>query len=539
MKRVLPPFVLLLGLGLLAGFAYFTRHPESPLLERAREWPLVGGLAARFRRAYLGEGQGEEGPVEETSRARSGKRGRGGVEVVVRRVGADGKPLTRRQLAGDEPIALPDGIEPPRASTRSKKDRSDGKEGRGPAPLPVDNEPTPSRESGGAAVAPVVALPSEPPIPFLASEWRWFLPGNTIRAEPRTEGEVQARLRSLAWLPVLDREGVWAEVVHGGERGWIDTSWQPDHPRKGARRGLLRHRTEPVRSSDWGDLVRARKILGVKRATVKVGAYDLLTDVEAPELIHFLDRAAAAAEDAYFARYGRLPSGNPGRTAVLFAKRQGYREFSGSNSLLASHFGQARTGILAFFAEGQSREELAGTLVHEITHLLNDRALAWNLPTWLEEGLATDLGSVWVEDSRIVRDLDQVRGRGLAIQSTDMRYLLLGEILDQGGLPSSATLMNLDYKSFHTDGKIEDWAYAHSFALVRYLLDGDAGRHRAAFLKFLKKIAGGWGADPRVLLEILDLDMRQLDRGLQAWLVGRVAAARARLDRRAARNARR
>ena len=35
------------------GFAWLTRHPDSPLLERAGEWPVIGDLARAFRRAYL------------------------------------------------------------------------------------------------------------------------------------------------------------------------------------------------------------------------------------------------------------------------------------------------------------------------------------------------------------------------------------------------------------------------------------------------------------------------------------------------------
>src|SRR3990167_1835170 len=44
---------VLLLLVAAAGLAWLTRHPESPLLAAATEWPLIGPPAARFRHAYL------------------------------------------------------------------------------------------------------------------------------------------------------------------------------------------------------------------------------------------------------------------------------------------------------------------------------------------------------------------------------------------------------------------------------------------------------------------------------------------------------
>ena len=37
----------------LAGVAWLTQNPEAKLVEQAQEWPVVGGLAKAFRRAYL------------------------------------------------------------------------------------------------------------------------------------------------------------------------------------------------------------------------------------------------------------------------------------------------------------------------------------------------------------------------------------------------------------------------------------------------------------------------------------------------------
>ena len=47
-------FILLLLAG-LGTFAWVSNNPESPQLERAQDWPLVGGLARIIREAYLGQ----------------------------------------------------------------------------------------------------------------------------------------------------------------------------------------------------------------------------------------------------------------------------------------------------------------------------------------------------------------------------------------------------------------------------------------------------------------------------------------------------
>ncbi len=44
---------IVLMLAAMGALAWLTRHPEAEVLARATEWPYVGGLAAKFRAAYL------------------------------------------------------------------------------------------------------------------------------------------------------------------------------------------------------------------------------------------------------------------------------------------------------------------------------------------------------------------------------------------------------------------------------------------------------------------------------------------------------
>lgn len=522
MRRFLRDLVSYLAVVLVVaavgGFAWLTHHPESPVLAAAEEWPLVGGLAQRMRRAYLGE------PPAAPEGEPSGEAASEGL-TPPRRVGV-AEPLTlprppgappARPFPSDEPLALPP---------------SD------PDHLPELVAPVAAPDLGRIVrrgdEAPAPGLSGPARARHLAIEWRWFLPGQPLR-EARGDGAGGRALPSLAYLPVVAREGGWSRVIYQGRPGWVDDGWQPGHPRRGARQGGMRARFEPPRGSHWTRLRQARQILGQKRPESTLGAYKLWTDVEDEELLAFLDTVAVVAEEAYFARLGRLPSGDPLRSAVLFAREEDYRRYSGEGDLPQGHSGHAGNGVLASYTGGRPRRHVASTLVHEITHLLNARALAWDLPPWLEEGLASEMGAVWVEDTGV----DSVDGRAGAVAASfrgfddhDTSLLLLGERLAAGTLPTLPTVLLLDREGFYQDSAAH---YAYAGVLVRYLLDGEGGRHRDAFLRFLKRIADGYQANGALFVDSFGTRdaaiLGRLDRDFQRWLAGELPAARQRLER--------
>ncbi|HEX2164291.1 MAG TPA: hypothetical protein VHM02_10110, partial [Thermoanaerobaculia bacterium] len=365
----------------------------------------------------------------------------------------------------------------------------------------------------------------------LALGWRWFLPGQPVR-EARGASSGGRELPSLAFLPVLSREGGWAEVLYQGRRGWVDESWQVPHPRRGARQGGMRARFEPVRASR-GDLLRqARKLLGVRRTERALGAYELWTDVDDENLLAMLDQVAGVAEEAYFARFARLPTGDPLRSAVLFAAEADYRSYSGDRMPASGHAGHAAGGVLASYVEGRSRRAVATTVVHEIAHLMNARALARALPAWLEEGLAEELAALWVEDDATIDSTDR-RAAALAASfrgpsELDRRLLALGAAVDGGALPRLPEVLTMTQEQFYAGDSWVNYAYAGAF--VRYLLAGDGGRHRDGFLRFLERIADGYAPNPALLLDSYgtrDVEhLVELERGFRAWLDrGRAAAS--------------
>lgn len=519
MRTVGPILLILLVLSLLGGFAWLTRNPETPWLEEAEDWPLVGDLASRFRTAYLGPAARRDG---ETSQART--------EPRDPPPSAPERP--KRRPARAAPSATPKAPEEEAASTTRVTTTAP----EGPfvvaetsSPEPADSVIVPAARITGRFTFETRApreLQGLDGLPYKIREWTWCLPGNRILTAPEAGAGEQALLSSMSYLPVLGRQEKWAQVMYRGQKGWIDTAWEPPHRRRKAGRGILRHRHEPVRASDSRRLNRARKILGMDRPSRTLGAYTLYTDVEDEELLGFLYLAAGTAEDAYFARYGRLPAGNPKRSAVLFAKREDYRRFTqGKGPLSGNESGHAGSGVLAFFAEGRSAKTLARTLVHEIGHLLNTRALARGLPSWLSEGIASDLGALWVEGTPDESNL-HAEAFSFLRNGSDLGLLQLTSTQKIGKLPSVGVLMSLDSKTFYSSPA---YSYTHATGFLRYLLDSeDAGRGEP-FRAFLGKIAAGFHPTPALLLKQLDTDVDDLDRRFRAWLEVETEAARERL----------
>jgi len=517
--------LLLAVLGLLGGFAWLTQNPETPWLEKAEEWPILGDLAKGFRTAYLGPNFQHKTKASETAVDRPEPGQSEAAHSSPEAAGRAPTPPTRQQTAVS-----------PQAFAATEALVAKTPETPLPTNIHVINEPL-RLEEIEVAMAKELARQQDPvreamrplhELPFKIDEWRWILPGNTLRAEASPEAEVQERFRSMTYLPILGKRDPWIQVLYRGRQGWIDSSWKPPFSRRKSSRGILRHRYEPVRASDSQLLKRARKMLAIERPSATLGAYTLYTDVEDEELLAFLDLAAGAAEEAYFARYGRLPSGNPKRSVVLFAKHADYLRYSEhSKSLPGTQAGHAGSGVLAFFAEGRPTQVLARTLVHEIGHLLNERAVARFLPPWMEEGLASDLGSVWVEGSPSAKTDRSARGLWrLMIQGTDSRLMQLAANQEAGTLPSVGVLMSLDRAKFHSSPA---YAYAHSATFIHFLLDSEDGSQGEAFRKFLKRIAAGHGADPRFLLKQLDMDLDELDQRFRTWLVAEAQASEKRI----------
>ena len=498
MRNFLLFSTIFLLLAVLGTFAWVSHNPDSPHLEKAQEWPVVGELARMVREGYLGPPQPDPSQTAELATSEDAEE----ENIILDLRGIQGNP-DKDIVVYKDPKDL---TEQEQRTVDALVKRSEERFGK-PPPSPAYS---PQRVG--------------PKLPVLAVEWRWFLPGQPLLTESWTDSETQDRLVSMAYLPVLSRDGNWMKVRYDGRDGWIDTGWEPEHSRRGARRGILRERANPVARTDWSDLDVGKEMLGVKKPQRELADWALYTDVEDEDLLALLAGAAEKVEDAFFSRYGRIPSQAPTHAVLLFAKHSDYRRFSDETAELPSpgHRGHASQGLVAMSAEESSRREVASILVHELTHLLVRRALGSKMPPWLNEGMATDMGSVWVEDSRDLV-LDQlVDDQEFSFGPFSMRVMYLDQLARGGKLEPLSTVLGRDRGVFYRSSEICG-SYAQSVAFVRYMLDAEGDQLEPGFLAFLDDVAKGRRAD---LLQHLGRGVPELDAGFRAWLAAEVELTR-------------
>ncbi len=252
------------------------------------------------------------------------------------------------------------------------------------------------------------------------------------------------------------------------------------------------------------------------------GPYPLYTDVADPRLIAVCGRLAGELDEIYSARYGIRPRGEPAAAIVLFARVEDYRTFARDGGVPLGYAGYtlAARGLAVFYA-GEHRAGRAGpplddfvtTLAHELTHLVNRRALGVNLPPWLAEGLADGVG-----DTATPEGFQPLAGTsGVEAPARRLRQALAS---DRTGRPGGAPRYSLErlvaLKRGEFDRGVVSFDYEQSALLVRFLL---SERELASgFRGFLKDLAGGDAHHPEHLAAALGIDWAELDRRFTDWL---------------------
>lgn len=378
----------------LGGLAWLTRHPESPWLDRATSWPVVGEVAWWFRDLY------RPPPV-----------------VRGRRPAEFSREIVWRAYSG---------------------------------------------RGGG------LALRAEPK------------PAVPASSEPE---------QAIAFDPAPPALGVAAPDPAGGL------------PPLGS--GLIPAGPLPGRPADPELLASARALLADGGRELQIGPYVAFSDIDDRDLLAELAAVAAPLEDLYRARYRRRPIGNAAETLVLFANHANYVHFKSADPDLVElpAHGHVGGGLVAMAAGDRPGTEVRATLVHEIVHLLNRRALGPALPPWLDEGMADDFGQAQIgADGRlrpgslastVIRRGDQLEISGAWASLTVLRAT-------QQGAPVVALppLLDLDWRSFVAAERRES-AYAEAAFFVRFLLDSGDPTLAAGFHQFLDAVAAGarGGAD--------------------------------------------
>jgi hypothetical protein len=236
------------------------------------------------------------------------------------------------------------------------------------------------------------------------------------------------------------------------------------------------------------------------------GPYDLVTDAEPGPLASLCELVVAPLEAAYRTAFGIEPIGEADGIILLFAERDAFRRFarevSGVRTGYAGHARAAR----GYVALPQGTDELtARTLVHELTHLIDRRALGPALPRWLAEGLADYLG-----DAAGPAGLETVPG----VLGAEGEIRRLQGAYAAGLAPSLYRLVGLGADEF--DGASPSYDYEQSAFFVRYLLSDHELAPR--FRRWLKTLAAGAVYEPESLRLALSVEWNALDTAFEYWV---------------------
>ncbi len=360
----------------------------------------------------------------------------------------------------------------------------------------------------------------------------WVAPGLAIRAEPRAGSALLATVDEVAKIPFRRRRGDHFEVRYAGVAGWV---FLPGYDRGDAAAPPLGTAPEPPlplppREPDAALLARAREALGTDQRSGRLGPYELHTDSKDPALAALLASLAVETERVYRARYGRTPVGEARGAVVLFESEGAYRIFQLQSENLAgvAAAGHNDRGVVALYVGGRRSEEVGATLVHELGHLLNRRALGPALPPWLDEGLCEDLAFSRIEpNGRLVpAEIGGLATRRDSVVDFDgpltAFHRLRAELLARY-LPTFVQLSGPDWPGFTQRGSRRA-SYDLAGAFVRYLIDGENGRRAAGLRAFLAGVARGESPEAPALFAALGEDAEVVEAGFRAWLFARANA---------------
>ena len=364
-----------------------------------------------------------------------------------------------------------------------------------------------------------------------AGERMWLLRGSALRRRPDLDAPPFHVVDRVSSALRLERWETWYRVYLDGREGWVhlpdfDPDRDPPYGEEPDPPGPL-----SPRPPDPEALAAARELLGEREQVLHLGPYVTYTDLGGPgadraetELLAKLGQLAGQVESVYAARFGRTPIGRPRSALVIYRAEVAYRLLQNRSSELAglASSGHHGGGLMVFYLGSRRPSEVAATLVHELVHSFNRRAIGPALPPWLDEGLADELAS-----ARRTTDhhFDPTGLSGEIRQEVDHRVI-------DGGLGALWALVRAEKNSQRPrlDGLLRlDWDqfvrspditlhYDTSAFFVRYLLEAENGRRAASFRGFLEAVAEGEDPSPVNLERWLGQDLESLDASFGHWL---------------------
>ena len=402
--------------------------------------------------------------------------------------------------------------------------------------------PPPAREEVGSEPETIVvdeAAPRREVVELVISEplgGVWVRAGTGLRATPDDSSAVVEIAPHIAKMVLRERRGEWRRVSRSELGGRLVEGW--------VRAGEL---AEPSPDELWeaapvvplaafeieeGVLAEAREAMGDAARALPCGPFRLFTDVAGP-VVDSCPRLAGQLDRIYAARTGLEPVGEARETILLFDAQGAYLIFRTriSPESRRDAFASPGRGFLAMAVGGKEPGHVRAMLVHELVHLLNRRFLGPALPSWIDEGLAEELGM-----SRIAADGTLEPGTVGGFTGGDETMVVLGggrmhliavrATMRRGELPTLEELVALDRAAFQAEDRFQ-LHYSLSAFWVRYLLSGQPPRSSEGFRAFLAAVASGERLEGELLLARLGAGWRELEAGFRRWLGSDAAAGAA------------
>jgi hypothetical protein len=264
-------------------------------------------------------------------------------------------------------------------------------------------------------------------------------------------------------------------------------------------------------------------------AAVSLGPFTAASDVVDRRLLARLGEVASALPAAYAHRFGLQPA--PAGRVLLFRREASFRDWLASRGAPSDSGleGLAESGAAALYVGDRRAEEVAGLLVHELTHLLTRSAAGRLLPAWLEEGLAEDLAMSRLDASgrpqpgtlRVTRTQRPLGGVGpgatVVERTVEGPAAALARLVSiPGARVPLAALLDANHEELVAPAGRRD-RYATAAFLVRFLLAPREGRAER-FRDFLATVAAGGEAGSVALGEALGEPLPEVERAFAEWL---------------------
>ncbi len=225
----------------------------------------------------------------------------------------------------------------------------------------------------------------------------------------------------------------------------------------------------------------------VKGQIIETAHYRVYTTVQDALLLEKLPNFLETAYEQYLAFFPQAQVDEEPLDIYLFGRRSEWETYTRENmGARADTYLKIRAGGYSYdgisVAYLLDRYSTFGVLAHEGFHQFSSSRLSHRIPAWMEEGLACNFEAHFWRSGQ----------PDFAPDLNEFRIKALKQALLRGSLFSLSEILTMDAgQAIGMSAKKTGIFYAQSWALTRFLQEGQNGKHRPAFRKMLSDAANG------------------------------------------------